>query len=84
MMTVSQGPVGLIFGVDGIVILLFFFAGLLAAWWALAALKWDEFVHHPLSAQVQMLRFFLALVGGLLAVLVAILLLSAMQVLQVL
>lgn len=74
----------MIVGADGIILILFFFAGLIGAWWALAALKWDAFVKAPLSPQVQLLRFFLALGGGLLAVLVAMLLLSAMQVLTVL
>lgn len=81
-----QTPTGIpvLAGVDEMIILLFFFAGLLGAWWALAALKWDAFVNRPMSTQVQLLRFFLALIGGLVAVLVAILLLAAVQLLSAL
>ncbi|GMA63535.1 DUF1146 domain-containing protein [Alicyclobacillus fastidiosus] len=80
--TTTSPPLTL--GIDGTVALLFFFAGLLAAWWALGALKWDKFVNQPLSPQVQMLRFFLALAGGLLAVLVAIFILGSMSFVRVL
>ncbi|WAH36859.1 DUF1146 family protein [Alicyclobacillus dauci] len=76
------GHVSLMIGADGLIIIVFFFAGLIAAWWALAAVKWDKFVNQPLSPQATMLRFFLSLCGGLLAVLVAVLLLGAMQVVQ--
>ncbi|MFD1675805.1 DUF1146 family protein [Alicyclobacillus fodiniaquatilis] len=79
-MNESSGATSVILGTDGIVILMFFFAGLMACWWALAALKWDKFLNHPLSPQAQMLRFFLALFGGLISVGVAVLLLAAMQV----
>ncbi|EPZ45549.1 MULTISPECIES: DUF1146 domain-containing protein [Alicyclobacillus] len=78
-MTNTAANTPLTLGVDGTVTLLFFFLGLVAAWWALGAVKWDKFVNQPLSSQVQMLRFFLALLGGIVAVLVALLLLGAMM-----
>jgi uncharacterized membrane protein YwzB len=50
--------------VDGVIFFLVFFAGLVASWWALGALKWDKIVHLPISPQANMLRFILALLGG--------------------
>lgn len=81
-MVQQHNHVSMLIGTDGVILLLFFFAGLIAAWWALAALKWDKFFNQPRSSQVQMIRFFLSLFGGILAVMVAILMLGAMQVLQ--
>lgn len=79
MSQVQATAVNLILGTDAVLLLLFFFAGVIGAWWALGALRWDKIVTQPLSAQTQLLRFFLALFGGLLSVVVAILLLGAMQ-----
>lgn len=83
MVSANQGMQAM-FGVDGLVILVFFFTGLMAAWWALGALKWDKLFYHPMSSQVQMVRFFISLAGGLLACGVAVLLLGAMQILRAL
>lgn len=69
-------------GADGIVLLLVFFLGVVASWWALGALKWDKFTHHPFAGQAQLLRFFLALAGGVLSVIVGLILLGAMQLLN--
>lgn len=76
--------VSVIMGTDGAILMMFFFAGLIAAWWALAAFKWDKLFNQPTSTQVQMIRFFLSLCGALLAVVVAIFLLGAMQLLHAL
>lgn len=78
----SSSNIGYFLGADGIVVLVFFFFGLISAWWALAAFKWDKFFNQPLSGQVQLIRFFLAITGGILAVMVAVLLLGSMQILR--
>lgn len=82
----SQFPaqVSVVMGTDGAILLIFFFAGLVAAWWALSAFKWDKLFNQPMSTQVQMIRFFLSLLGGLLAITVAIFLLGSMQLLHAL
>lgn len=67
---------------DGMLVLLLFFVGLIGAWWALGSLKWEKIAHQPLGGQAQLLRFFLALIGGILTVLVAVLLLGAIQLLN--
>nr|WP_230087776.1 DUF1146 domain-containing protein [Alicyclobacillus mali (ex Roth et al. 2021)] len=69
-------------GADGIVLLLVFFLGVVASWWALGALRWDKFTHQPFAGQAQLLRFFLALAGGVLSVIVGLILLGAMQLLN--
>lgn len=53
-------------GADALLILLLFFAGILFAWWALGALKWESFVNPLMIAHASMIRFFLALLGGFL------------------
>ncbi|WP_134158816.1 DUF1146 domain-containing protein [Alicyclobacillus sacchari] len=67
---------------DGMLVLLLFFIGVIGAWWALGSLKWESIVRQPLSGQAQLLRFFLALIGGILTVLVAVLLLGSIQLLN--
>lgn len=49
----------------GFLLLLVFFVGVIVSWWALGALKWEQFVRTPLSSEAMMLRFLLAVVGGI-------------------
>ncbi len=79
---VSVGNVSL--AVDGAIFLIVFFGGLLISWWALGALKWDKIVTFPLTAQANMLRFLLALLGGTLWGVIAIMYLFAIELIRML
>lgn len=80
-MQVATNAASVIVSAGGIVFFVCFFGGLLAAWWALGALKWEKFVL-PLPTQVNMLRLFLALMGGLLTGAVGVAYLLAVQALK--
>lgn len=82
MNEVQATAASLILGTDAVLLLLFFFVGVIGGWWALGALRWDKIVTQPLTSQAQLLRFFLALCCGLLAVFIAALLLGAIQLLH--
>ncbi len=80
----SMTPGNVSLAVDGAVFLIVFFGGLLISWWALGALQWDKFVHLPLGPQANMLRFLLALLGGTLWGIIAILYLFAIELIRML
>jgi len=80
-MAVASNTVGVLLGAGGVVFFVCFFGGLITAWWALGALRWEKFVL-PLTMQANVLRFFLALVGGLLTGFVGIAYLLAVQALK--
>lgn len=69
---------------DGFLFFIIFFAGVIVSWWALGALKWEQFTRAPLSTQARMLRFILAMVGGVVWGLIAILYFLAVQALRML
>ncbi|GGJ11054.1 hypothetical protein GCM10010885_20400 [Alicyclobacillus cellulosilyticus] len=65
--------------VDGAVFIAALLAGTYAAWWALGILRWDRILADPFGPQARLLRFLLALAGGLVCGLVAILYVAAAQ-----
>ena len=68
--------------VDAVLFFIAFFGGVIVSWWALGALKWDKFVNATNISQVNMLRFLLALFGGMLWGSIAILYLLAVEALR--
>lgn len=73
---------GVIFAADAIIFLVVFLGGTYITWWAIGILKWDKFVNDPYGPQARMLRFLLAMLGGFLTGLIALLYLLAGQALR--
>jgi uncharacterized membrane protein YwzB len=69
---------------DGFIFILTFLVGTYFAWRALGILKWDQFIFDPIGQQARILRFFLAMFGGLIVGMVAVMYLIAGQAMSVL
>lgn len=67
---------------DGLLFMCAFLFGTWYAWRALGILKWENFVHDPYGQQARMLRFLLAMLGGSMIAIVALLYLLAGQALR--
>ncbi|MCL6548586.1 MAG: DUF1146 domain-containing protein [Alicyclobacillus sp.] len=75
------GNLGLL-AADGLLFMVVFFAGTYFTWWAIGILRWEQFVHDPHGPQARMLRFILAVFGGLVFALIALLYVVAVQALR--
>ena len=69
---------------DGLVFMMAFLGGTYVSWWAVGILKWDKFVYDPFGRQARMLRFLLALLGGFLIGLIALVYIIAVQSMRIL
>ncbi|MBX5437588.1 MAG: DUF1146 domain-containing protein [Alicyclobacillaceae bacterium] len=67
---------------DGLLFMVVFFAGTCVTWWAVGGLRWEQFVSDPHGPQARLLRFILALCGGLVFGLVALGYVAAVQSLR--
>lgn len=79
--TMSQGVV---LAMDAMIFFLAFLGGTYLTWWAVGILKWDKFVNDPYGPQARMLRFMLAMLGGFITGLIAVVYLLAGQALRLL
>ncbi|MCF8567174.1 DUF1146 domain-containing protein [Alicyclobacillus tolerans] len=77
--TYSNAP---LYAADGLIFIIAFLGGVYITWWAVGILKWDKFTADPHGPQARMLRFLMALTGGLLTGLVAVAYLFAGQALR--
>ncbi|MCL6517152.1 DUF1146 family protein [Alicyclobacillus sp.] len=80
---VEQGRAVLL-AVDGLVFIIAFLFGTYVWWRALGVLRWDRFVFDPFGQQTRILRFLLALCGGFVLAVVAVVYVLAGQALRAL
>ncbi|MCL6599363.1 MAG: DUF1146 family protein [Alicyclobacillus macrosporangiidus] len=74
----------ILMAVDGLVFIIAFLFGTYVWWRALAILKWEKFVFDPFGHQTRVLRFLLALCGGFVLAVVAVIYVLAGQALRIL